>query len=356
VRAVVSEWIWPLRTPTTPDVAIEVDGAAGNTGSIDAADDRVFDRDDGGFPPDAMLGSCSPLNWNASAITSAANNPPLNAIDGTPSTRWSTGAPQIPGQYFEIDFGGYVQLAQITLNASGSAGDYPRSYDVAVSTDDVDFSRIIAGANVDVAPPNDTVTIDFPLHSARYLRIYQMGTSGSWWSIHELSMDCRVPGAPVDPLLCRADGGAGDAGSDARPADGGATGPFARANWRATVAPVSDAGAGAGIPPANAFDGDITTKWSTGAPQVGNESFKLDLGSVGCIGQVWITTAGNEIPNAYRLEVSADDVTYTTVARGNGQNVMQLAFAPRSARYIRILQTGVTAVNPWSISEIAVTP
>ena len=339
------------------DVPVDTDPGPGNPGGIDAADDRIFDRDDGGFPPGATLGSCSRLDWNASAISSAANNAPINAIDGTLASRWSTGAAQVPGQYFEIDFGGYVQLSQITLNSTGSAGDYPRAYEVGVSTDDVDFSRVIAAGTVDVAPPNDTVTIDFPVHSARFLRIYQMGTSGSWWSVHELTMQCRVPGAPVDPLLCGSatDGGAGGDGGtpDARDA-GGATGPFARANWRATVAPLSDAGAG--IPPSNAFDGDITTRWSTGAPQVGNETFKLDLGSVGCIGQVWITTVANEVPNAYKVEVSVDDVAYTTVARGNGQAVMQLVFPPHSARYIRISQTGVTAVNPWSISEIAVTP
>jgi hypothetical protein len=343
------------------DDAVALDGAAGADGGnpdpLDAADDRIFDRDDGGFPPGATVGSCSSLNWNVSASSSGPNDPPLNAIDGAPSSRWSAGAPQIPGQYFEVDFGGYVQLSQITLNTADSAGDYPRGYEVGVSTDSVDFSRIIAAATVDVQPANGTVTIDFPLHSARYVRIFQTGSSGSWWSIHELSMDCRAPGAPVDPLLCRADGGVGDAGMDggnpdAR--DAGGTGPFVRANWRAMVTPVSDGGAG--IPPSNAFDGDITTRWSTGAPQVGNESFKLDLGTVGCIGQVWLTTAGNEVPRVYRLEVSVDDVTYTTVARGNGQNIMQLVFPSRSARYIRVLQTGVTAVAPWSINEIAVTP
>ena len=53
----------------------------------------------------------------ASSSSTNPNNPPINAIDGSLATRWSTGTGQGPGQFFEIDFGGYVQLSQITLNS-----------------------------------------------------------------------------------------------------------------------------------------------------------------------------------------------------------------------------------------------
>src|SRR6185436_8285364 len=274
--------------------------------------ERVFDMDDGSFPPDAAIGSCSPVSWTVSASGAGPNDPVLNAIDGSSTTRWSTGSGQAPGQFFEIDFGGFVQLSQISLNSSGSLGDYIRGYEVAVSNDDIDFSRIIAAGTVDLPPLNDIVTIDFPLHSARFLRINQTGVAGNWWSIHELTTVCRVPGNVVDPLACSADAGVRDSG-------GG--NPFARANWTATASPTADGGAN---PPSNAFDGDITTKWSTGTPQTGNESFKLDLGSVGCVGQIWITTAGAEVANSFTLEISVDNVAFAAVARGRGQSVMQV--------------------------------
>jgi hypothetical protein len=318
-------------------------GGTGGTDIIDASGERVFDMDDGGIPPDAAIGSCSRASWNVSASSSGPNDPPVNAIDGAQGTRWSTGAAQGPGQFYAIDFGGYVQLSQITLNSAGSVGDYPHGYEVAVSTDGIDFSRIIAAASVDVPPLNDILTIDFPLHSARYLRINQTGAAGNWWSIHELTAVCSVPGNAVDPLACNADAGVRDAG-------GGD--PFARANWRATVSPAPDGGPNA---PSNAFDGDITTKWTTGAPQIGTESFKLDLGSIGCISQVWITSEGNETPVDYRLEISVDDASYTVVSRGRGQNLMQLVFPSHLARYVRIVQLGMSA-NAWSINEIAVRP
>jgi hypothetical protein len=323
-------------------------GGTGGTDIIDAGGERVFDTDDGGIPPDAAVGSCAAANWNVSANVSNPGNPPINAVDGNPATRWSTGGAQGPGQYYEIDFRGYVQLSQITINSAGSAGDYARGIELAVSDDDVDFSRVIAAVSVDVPPLNDIITIDFPLHSARFLRLNETGAAGNWWSIHELTLACRVPGAGVDPLLCGGDAGVRDAG------DAGGRDPFARANWTATISGLPDGGVSTAV--SNAFDSDITTRWTTGAPQAGTEVFKLDLGSVACISQVLITTAGPEYANAYRLTLSVDDVTYFTQARGTGQNLLQVTFAPHFARYIRIEQTGTTTVNPWSINEIAIRP
>jgi hypothetical protein len=142
-----------------------------------------------------------------------------------------------------------------------------------------------------------------------------------------------------------------DAGSDA--GDGATPNPFARANWTATTVPASDAG---GNQPSNAFDGDIATRWTSGAPQAGNESFTLDLGSVGCISQVLITTAGADFPSAYVLEISVNNTAFTTMARGSGTGFMQITFAPHFARYIRIRQTGTSATNFWSINELQVLP
>jgi hypothetical protein len=323
-------------------------GGTGGTDIVDAGGERVFDTDDGGIPPDAAVGSCVPVNWNVSANVSNPGNPPINAIDGNQGTRWSTGGAQGPGQYYQIDFGGYVQLSQVNFNSAGSVGDYARGVELAVSADDVDFSRVIAAVSVDVPPVNDIITLDFPLHLARLLRINQTGAAGNWWSIHELTLACRVPGGGVDPLLCGGDAGVRDAG------DAGGRDPFARANWTAIITGLPDGGVSTA--PSNAFDGDITTRWTTGAPQVGTEVFKLDLGSVACISQVLVTTAGSEYASAYRIALSVDDVTHAVQARGTGQNLLQVTFAPHLARYIRIEQTGTTTLNPWSINEIAIRP
>jgi hypothetical protein len=334
----------------------------GGTDIFDAFSRDILPNDDGSIPPDAAVGSCAPSNWNVSASGSGLNLSPLNAIDGLLPTRWSTGAGQVPGQYYQIDFRGYVQLSQISLNSSGSMGDYPRGYELLISTDDVNYSGIIATGTVDVAPPNDIVTITFPLRAVRYLRIQQTGVVGNWWSINELTAVCNAPSrgadsgtdSAMDPLRCGGDAGVRDAGSDGPSSDGGDAGtsdPFNRVNWTATVSHVSDASG----TPSNAFDGDLATRWTSGTGQVGNEWFKLDLGSIGCIGQVLVTSAGNDFASAHRIGISADGATYTVVATGIGQNPLQVVFPPRLTRYILIEQTG-SAAFWWSIHEISVQP
>ncbi|HXI60336.1 MAG TPA: hypothetical protein VNO55_29935, partial [Polyangia bacterium] len=84
-----------------PDVAADTAG----TEDAPPADAPVEQMpDDGAFPPNGPIGSCDPLNWKTSASNSAGNNPPVNAIDGLLSTRWSTGTAQATGEYYEIDF------------------------------------------------------------------------------------------------------------------------------------------------------------------------------------------------------------------------------------------------------------
>src|SRR5882724_7444889 len=90
-----------------PDDVATGDEAGDNDASV-VADTPIEPTsfDDGSFPPNAMIGSCDPLNWIASASSSAANNPATNAIDGLPASRWSTGIAQGFGEYYQIDFGG----------------------------------------------------------------------------------------------------------------------------------------------------------------------------------------------------------------------------------------------------------
>jgi hypothetical protein len=372
------------------DVADATTGTEGG-GSGDAPAEQV--TDDGMFPPNGPIGSCDPLNWMTSASNSAGNNPAINAIDGLLSTRWSTGAAQATGQYYEIDFGGFVQLNQITLNNSGSPGDHPRGYEVHTSRDDFDFSTVIAtGAPGDASPPGNLVTIDFLPRAVRFLRIQMTSLSGSWWSIHELAVACQIPGPngtwttdkPSSEGLCGpgqppgADGGAsdapvdgtsdggtadagnsdgGDAGdggevSEIGATDGGSPDPFDHTHWTVSASSTS---ANAGDVVANAIDGNIATRWSSGRGQTGDEFFKVDLGSVGCVSQIRIVSSGTDFAAAYSVNVSTDNQTYVRVAKGVGSNLLQIGFSPRLARFIRINQLG-TSSSWWSIDELVVLP
>ncbi|MEW6234548.1 MAG: HEAT repeat domain-containing protein [Candidatus Omnitrophota bacterium] len=118
---------------------------------------------------------------------SASNNSgaAANAIDGRRRTRWDSAASQTPGQWFQIDLGTESVIEEITLDATGSNGDYPRKYAVNFSIDGNNWeSPIVEGAG------DQAVTkIEIPSKSARFIKIVQNGSvEGTFWSIHELSI------------------------------------------------------------------------------------------------------------------------------------------------------------------------
>jgi len=128
--------------------------------------------------------------WNrnirvANASQSAWNHPPGNALDGDLTTNWQTGSSQTSGQWFALDLGNTQSFNQIVLGQTGVQNDYPRSYQVQVSSDGTNWSAPVvkgsgtAGANT---------TISFSPQSARYISITQTGSNASyWWSIAEIN-------------------------------------------------------------------------------------------------------------------------------------------------------------------------
>jgi len=127
--------------------------------------------------------------WTVSAA-SDSGEPASNAIDGDPATRWSTGHSMQPGDAFQVDLGSRQTFNQIVLDTTASPGDFVRQYQVSVSDDGTNWSQPIATG------PGSTVTkILFPQVTGRFIKILNEGSSGSWWSIHELNV--LAPGGPA---------------------------------------------------------------------------------------------------------------------------------------------------------------
>jgi hypothetical protein len=108
----------------------------------------------------------------------------------------------------------------------------------------------------------------------------------------------------------------------------------------------------------SAFDGNITTRWTSNAAQVSNGSqwYRLDLGAVHTFNQVLLNDNNSgDYPRGYALYVSNDDATWgDPVVTGAGSGgTMAINFGRQTARYIRIVQTG-TATSWWSIHDIGV--
>ncbi|WP_147794501.1 discoidin domain-containing protein [Cellulomonas sp. Y8] len=105
------------------------------------------------------------------------------AVDGDPTTRWSTGRPQRPGDTLEVDLGRAVAVRAVVLDAgAGSGGDWPRGYEVLASADGASWTVAAptrAGAGQVAAAALDGTGV-------RYLRVRLTADADPWWSVAEL--------------------------------------------------------------------------------------------------------------------------------------------------------------------------
>jgi hypothetical protein len=130
----------------------------------------------------------SRIGWVASASATESGGSPANALDGNLATRWSTGAQQAPGQWFQVDLGSAQTFQKLVLDASNSPNDYPRGYAVYVSDTGADWASLSPVATGSGSGAVTTITLSAAV-TKRYVRIVQTGSAaGSWWSIDEFNL------------------------------------------------------------------------------------------------------------------------------------------------------------------------
>ena len=110
--------------------------------------------------------------------------------------------------------------------------------------------------------------------------------------------------------------------------------------------------------PANALDGNLATRWSTGTSQVSGQWFQVDMASAVTFNKLVLNCINSpgDYQRGYQVNVSADGINWgAPVATGAGTSaVTTITFAPQAARYIRITQTGSVSGLFWSIDELNV--
>lgn len=126
--------------------------------------------------------------WSVTASASAAEDPPAKMIDGDAATRWSSGAGQAPGDWVAVDLGTQMSFNEIVLDAGTSSGDYVRRYQVEASDDGETWRPIARGQGA-----TGDMSIVLPPTRARHIRIVGQSSSGSWWSIYELTLRSGEP-------------------------------------------------------------------------------------------------------------------------------------------------------------------
>lgn len=123
------------------------------------------------------VGEIAHDGWIVSA--SASGEAPANAVDGQAGTRWTSGAVQQPGQWFQIDLGASRTVKQLDLDANSN--DWPRAWEVRLSDDGTTWSDPVAsGTGKDAY-----LSIPLGKRTARFIRVVQTGSADAWWSVAE---------------------------------------------------------------------------------------------------------------------------------------------------------------------------
>lgn len=107
-----------------------------------------------------------------------------------------------------------------------------------------------------------------------------------------------------------------------------------------------------------AVDGDPATRWTTAEPKNDGMWFAVDVGWEMNIGRVILDSSGSpgDFPQGYEIYLSSNGKEWgKAVATGeNSNDVLNIAIAPRKARYVKIVQIGRSEGNWWSIHELRV--
>jgi hypothetical protein len=116
--------------------------------------------------------------------------------------------------------------------------------------------------------------------------------------------------------------------------------------------------------PANAIDGDTTTRYTDGVTQAGGEYAIVDLGGLAKISGITIlANPATDAAKAYKVEYSTNGVDFgafiPAVAGVGGVSPLVIDFPGATIlRAFKITQTGMTpfpATSWWSINEITLT-
>jgi hypothetical protein len=126
---------------------------------------------------------------------------------------------------------------------------------------------------------------------------------------------------------------------------------FDHYGWQAT----SNAPSSSADVPANALDGNATTRFGTNEHQAAGLYLEVDLQWTHTFDALVLSSPNSptDYARGYDVEVSGAGSTWTTVAACTGTATPEtVSFQVQAARYIRVVLTAGTADNWWSVDEL----
>jgi hypothetical protein len=245
-----------------------------------------------------------------------------NAVDGNNGTRWSSQFSD--PQWIYVDLGSTYNISEVRLNWENAAG---KDYQIQVSSDTASWTTLYTVTGNTTSGAHDYTGLS---ESGRYVRMLGTARTTQYgYSLYDFNVYGTGTTAGVTPLD--------------------------RSAWTASASSTEGSGSAA-----NAIDGRIGSRWSSGTAQRAGQWFQIDLGSVQTFDRITFDAGSsvNDYARAFQVLVSdngTDWSSQTAIASGTGTGSLinvQLA-SPVTYRYIRIVQTG-SASSWWSIAELNV--
>lgn len=249
-----------------------------------------------------------------------------NAFDGNRNSRWSTGRNREAGQWIQFELPKVRPIVGIILDLNTSTGDsilQPKVY-VGESMEDFDEVEIVftKGANKE-----DVMMFKAP-KKAKLIRIENGGSSGGWWSIHEVVL-------VDDPAIFK----------NTKPMPNGMNAAASHNDNNLK----------------NAFDGNIGTRWDTSTGREAGMWFQIGLPQSKKVSSVELLMGNSQGDRVLNPKVYVGDsldkmslakIKYEKRSGANAADVITLEDAPK-VKFIRIENTQ-TSGGYWSVHEVKV--
>ena len=129
----------------------------------------------------------SKADWTFSSNFNNSPEQQQKMIDLDPATRWTSNVSMRSSEpmWIVVDLGYEQTVNSVILDTTGSAGDFPRTYELYVSNQANDFGAAAASGKGSALTE---ITCDAV---GRYVKIVQTARQGAWWSVHELKINGR---------------------------------------------------------------------------------------------------------------------------------------------------------------------
>lgn len=244
---------------------------------------------------------------------------PRNAVDGDPTTRWSS--EHVDPQFFTLDFGSVQPVSACSIRWENA---HAEKFHVDASLDKENWTTI---HQENKSRGGETVVVLSAPVEARYVRLVCQKRATAWgYSVWEFAAlgtprGAAIKGAPEEAVVS----------------------PSLR------VKSVDASSMDGSSRPEDAVDGNPATRWSS-RHRHDPEWLLLDLGKATPVGRIQLLWEG-AYASSYLIETSLDKVHWTTGFRtdaGDGKWDSVLLEKSVMARYVRI--TGLARATDWGYS------